>query len=62
MKAILSAMAVGSSALDIAFGTDRFVDMYLERGMRIYRIDSSGGLLAVAEQELEAPDRVVYPI
>ena len=61
MKELLSEITVGSS---VAFGhrSLRPVEMYLERGVRLYGNDISEGMLAVAEEELEAPDRVVYTI
>ncbi len=42
----------GSSVLDVAFGTGRFVDMYLEKNMSVYGIDISEDMLAVAKEEL----------
>lgn len=52
VRDLLHGCADGSTVLDVPFGTGRFVDMYLARGMSVSGIDISQDMLDVARQEL----------
>jgi ubiquinone/menaquinone biosynthesis C-methylase UbiE len=54
VKELLVAIPDGSTVLDVAFGTGRFVDMYLEKEMSVYGIDISNDMLAEAREALGA--------
>jgi ubiquinone/menaquinone biosynthesis C-methylase UbiE len=49
---LLAGIPDGSSVLDVAFGTGRFVDMYLEKQMSVYGIDISEDMLTAARKAL----------
>lgn len=52
VKEFLSEVPDGSTVLDVPFGTGRFVEMYLEKGMNIYGIDISADMLNAARKVL----------
>jgi 2-polyprenyl-3-methyl-5-hydroxy-6-metoxy-1,4-benzoquinol methylase len=52
VSGMLAAFPDGISVLDVAFGTGRFVDMYLAKEMRVYGIDISEDMLTTAKEAL----------
>lgn len=48
----LKEISDGSKVLDIPFGTGRFVEMYLKKGMTVYGLDISADMLNAAREEL----------
>ena len=49
---LLNDVPDGSSVLDVPFGTGRFVEMYLQKGMSVHGLDISKDMLAAARQAL----------
>jgi ubiquinone/menaquinone biosynthesis C-methylase UbiE len=52
IEELLASIPDGSTVLDVAFGTGRFVDMYLRKRMSVYGIDISPDMLAAAREAL----------
>ena len=52
LRELLADVPEGSRVLDVPFGTGRFVDMYLSKGMSIYGVDISADMLAAAKEAL----------
>jgi ubiquinone/menaquinone biosynthesis C-methylase UbiE len=52
VEELLASVPHGSRVLDVAFGTGRFVEMYLRKGMSVYGIDISADMLAAAQDAL----------
>jgi SAM-dependent methyltransferase len=52
MRELLAEFPDGSKVLDVPFGTGRFVDMYLRKGMSVYGVDISQDMLTAAKEAL----------
>src|SRR5690606_34648470 len=48
VRELLAPFPDGCAVLDVPFGTGRFVDMYLAKGMAVYGVDISEDMLATA--------------
>ncbi len=52
MQSLLDELPKGLSVVDIPFGTGRFVPYYLERGYKVFGLDSSDEMMAQAHEIL----------
>jgi len=52
IRELLKEAPYGARVLDVPFGTGRFVDMYLDKGMSIYGVDISQDMLRAARDAL----------
>jgi SAM-dependent methyltransferase len=52
VRSYLALVNDGASVLDVPFGTGRFVDLYLQKQMKVSGIDISPAMLAIARSEL----------